>query len=124
MSQLGAVSPTGLIGQSSQFNQGLGAKLFQPESQYNANLITANRQEQMQAQIANQQAQAGMISAGIGAVGMLGGGFLGNPALFNPKTTAGIGGSLASGLNTAQSTYGGLLGSRSGSPYSNYSPNR
>ena len=69
MSQLGAVSPTGLIGQSSQFNQGLGAKLFQPESQYNANLITANRQEQMQAQIANQQAQAGMISAGIGALG-------------------------------------------------------
>lgn len=89
MSQLGAVSPTGLIGQSSQYNAGLGAKLFQPESQYNANLITANRQEEMQAQIANQQAQAGMISAGIGAIGMMGGGLLGNAGLFAGKTAAG-----------------------------------
>lgn len=89
MSQLGAVSPTGLIGQSGQFNQGLGAKLFQPESQYNANLITANRQEEMQAQIANQQATAGMISAGIGAIGTMGGSFLGNAGLFGGKTAAG-----------------------------------
>ena len=89
MTQLGAVSPTGLIGQSGQFNQNLGAKLFQPESQYNANLISANRQEQMQAEIANQQAKAGMISAGIGAIGTMGAGFLGNAGLFAGKTAAG-----------------------------------
>jgi hypothetical protein len=123
MNQLGAVSPTGLLGQSSQYNAGLGAKLFQPESQYNAQLISANRQEEMQAQIANQQAQAGMISAGIGAIGTIGGGFLSNPGLFGATTKAATtGGSLASGLSTAQSTYGGLLGSRAGTPYSGYSP--
>lgn len=82
MTQLGAISPTGLMGQASGYNAGLGAKLFQPESQYNANLISANRQEEMQAKMANQQAKAGMISAGIGALGMAAGGFLGNAGLF------------------------------------------
>jgi len=91
MSQLSAVSPTGLIGQSSQFNQGLGAKLFQPESQYNAQLITANREEAMQAQIANQQAKAGMISAGLGAIGTMGGSLLGNAGLFGGTKAANSG---------------------------------
>lgn len=123
MNQLGAISPTGMIGQAQGYNSGLGAKLFQPESQYNAALITANRQEQMQAQIANQQAKAGMISGVLGAVGSMGAGFLGNPGLFSATTeVATTGGSLASGLSTAQSTYGGLLGSRAGTPYSGYSP--
>ena len=112
MSQLNAVSPTGLIGQSGQYNSSLGAKLFQPESQYNAQLITANREEEMQVQLANQQAKAGMISAGIGAIGSMGSGLLGNPGLFGGTTPSG-GGSLTKGLNTAQSTYGGLTGSRS-----------
>lgn len=116
MSQLGAVSPTGLIGQSGQFNQGLGAKLFQPESQYNAQLITANREEAMQAQIANQQAKAGMISAGIGAIGMAAGGFLGNSGLFAGKA-AGSGSSLARGLTQARNTYGGLGGNSSPMSY-------
>jgi hypothetical protein len=89
MNQLGAVSATGLVGQAGGYNAGLGAKLFQPESQYNAALITANRQEQMQAQIANQQATAGMISAGIGAIGTMGGSLLGNTSLFGGKTAAG-----------------------------------
>lgn len=123
MNQLGAVSSTGLIGQAGTYNAGLGAKLFQPESQYNAQLITANRQEQMQAEIANQQAKAGMIGGLISAVGTMGGGLLGNPGLFGATTSAATtGGSLAKGLSTAQSTYGGLLGSRSGTPYSGYSP--
>ena len=119
MTQLGAVSPTGLIGQSGQFNQGLGAKLFQPESQYNANLISANRQEEMQAKIANQQAQAGMISAGIGAIGMMGGGLLGNAGLFSGTTaaTTGSGASLSRGLTQARNTYGGLGGNSSPMSY-------
>jgi hypothetical protein len=122
MNQLGAVSASGMIGQAGTYNAGLGAKLFQPESQYNAGLITANRQEQMQAAIANQQAQTGMISGVLSAAGMAAGGFLSNPGLFAGAKTAATGGSLASGLSTAQSTYGGLLGSRSGTPYSGYSP--
>ena len=123
MNQLGAVSSTGLIGQAGTYNAGLGAKLFQPESQYNAQLITANRQEEMQAKIANQQATSGIIGGVLSAVGTMGGGLLSNPGLFNPtKNAVTTGGSLASGLSTAQSTYGGLLGSRSGTPYSGYSP--
>jgi hypothetical protein len=122
MQQMSAVSASGMLGQAGTYNSGLGAKLFQPESQYNAGLISANRQEEMQAQIANQQAKAGMISAGIGALGMMGGGLLGNAGLFAGKVATTAGGSLASGLSTAQSTYGGLLGSRSGTPYSGYSP--
>lgn len=79
MAQLGAVSPTGLLGMSGQFNQNLGAKLFQPESQYNAQLISANRQEAMQAQIANQQAKAGMIGGVLKMAGAIGGAALGGP---------------------------------------------
>lgn len=114
MSQLSQVSPSGLIGQAGSYNAGLGAKLFQPESQYNSQLISANQQNELQAQMANAQAKAGMISAGISAVGMAAGGFLGNPGLFAGTTT---GGSLASGMSAAKNTYGGLLG---GSPYKSY----
>ena len=123
MSQLGAVSATGLVGQAGGYNAGLGAKLFQPESQYNAALITANRQEQMQAQIANQQAQAGMISAGIGALGAVATGGLSMLGTAGTAASAAKGASTLGGaLTSAQSTYGGLLGSRSGTPYSGYSP--
>lgn len=88
MNQMNQFSTPALLGQSQQLYGGLGAKLFQPESQYNAQLISANQQNQMQAQMANAQAQAGMISAGIGAIGMMGGGFLGNTGLFGAKTAA------------------------------------
>jgi len=123
MTQMNQFSVPTLYGQAQQYNGNLGSKLFQPESQYNAELISANQQNQMQAAMANQQAQAGMISAGIGAIGMMGGGFLGNAGLFGgtTATTAG-GGALAKGMTSAQSTYGGLLGSRSGTPYSGMSP--
>ena len=39
MNQLNQVGPSGLIGQAGNYNAGLGAKLFQPESQYNSQLI-------------------------------------------------------------------------------------
>lgn len=116
MNQLSQVGPSGLIGQAGNYNAGLGAKLFQPESQYNSQLITANRQEQMQAQIANAQATSGIISGALSAAGMAAGGFLGNPGLF-AGTTATTSGSLASGMSTARNTYGGLLGD---SPYKSY----
>ena len=62
-----AYSPASMYGLTAQMNQGLGAQLFQPESQYNAGLITANRKEQMDAAIANAQAsnakQLGIINA-------------------------------------------------------------
>lgn len=99
-------TPT-LLGQSQQLYGGLGAKLFQPESQYNAQIISANQQNQMQAQMANAQAQAGMISAGIGALGMMGGGFLGNAGLFGAKTGLDLG-SVGLGSSAATNFGGGL----------------
>jgi hypothetical protein len=106
MQQMSAVSASGMLGQAGTYNSGLGAKLFQPESQYNAGLISANRQEQMQAQIANQQAKAGMISAGIGALGMAAGGFLGNAGLF--KGAAG-----AAGAAGGATSFGSFMGGSS-----------
>lgn len=80
-------SPTSLYGTTATLQQGLGPQLFQPESQYNAQLITANRKEQMDAQIANAQSRNAFTSGLMGMAGSLGGGFLGNAGLFTPKTT-------------------------------------
>ena len=102
MTQMNQFSAPTVLGQSQQLYGGLGNKLFQPESEYNSSLISANQQNQMQAQMANAQAEAGMISAGIGAIGMAAGGFLGNAGLFG-GTTAGAGGAIAQ-----KASYGGL----------------
>jgi hypothetical protein len=88
MNQMNQFSTPTMLGQSQQMYGGLGAKLFQPESQYNAQIISANQQNQMQAEMANAQAKAGMISAGIGAIGSMGAGFLGNAGLFGATTGA------------------------------------
>ena len=87
--QAGYLSPYSTYNTAYNATQGLGAKIFQPESQYNAQLITANRKEAMDAQIANAQSQSALTSGLMGAVGAIGGGFLGNPALFGgvPKPT-------------------------------------
>lgn len=113
MAQMNQFSTPTLLGQSQQLYGGLGAKLFQPESQYNAQIISANQQNKLQAEMANAQAQAGMISAGIGAIGMMGGGLLGNAGLFGP-TQAATGGLQNIATQTAQ--YGGL-GRYPKSPY-------
>jgi hypothetical protein len=76
MQQMAAMSPAGLVQGGSSLYSGMGAQIFQPESQYNAQLITANRQEQMQAQLANQQAKAGMI----GGLMKMGGAIIGGMA--------------------------------------------
>lgn len=82
MSQLNNVSTAGLLNASGAYNQGLGSKLFTPESQYNASLITANQQNEMQARMATAQARAGLTSGLLSAAGMAAGGFLGNAGLF------------------------------------------
>lgn len=79
MSQMNQFSAPALLGQSQQMYGDLGSKMFQPESQYNASLISANRQEEMQAQIANAQASAGLMGGVLGAVGSIGGAMLGGP---------------------------------------------
>lgn len=79
--QASYLSPVNTYKTAYDATQGLGAKIFQPESQYNAQLITANRKEAMDAQIANAQSRNALTSGLIGAVGTIGGAFLGNPAL-------------------------------------------
>lgn len=100
MNQMNQFSTPTVLGQSEKMYGSLGNKLFQPESEYNSSLISANQQNEMQAQMANAQAQAGMISAGIGAIGTMGGGLLGNTGLFKGVTTTGT---------TAATTAGGAM---------------
>lgn len=139
-----AYSPAAMYGSVAQMNQGLGAQLFQPESQYNASLITANRKEAMDVAIANQQASNGLMSGVLGAVGTIGGAFLGNPALGSMLGGAAGGGgggggnlgslfsassggsSLGGGLNLGNYTLGGGgagIQSMSGGGYSMSSGN-
>lgn len=72
-------SPAAMYATAANMQQGLGAQIFQPESQYNAALITANRKEAMDAQIANAQSRSGLTSGILGAVGTIGGAMLGGP---------------------------------------------
>jgi len=69
MNQMGAVSAPAMIGQAQQMYGGLGAKLFSPENQYNAELISANQQNEMSAKMATAQAKAGLWSGAMGMVG-------------------------------------------------------
>ena len=82
LANMNAVSPTGMIAQAQSMQQGLGAKLFQPESQYNAGVYGANQSNQSQTQIANAQIAAGQSSGMMSMVGQLGGAYLGNAGLF------------------------------------------
>lgn len=100
-----AYSPAAMYGSVAQMNQGLGAQLFQPESQYNASLITANRKEAMDAQIANAQSSNGLMSGVLGAVGTIGGAMLGGPM------GAALGSKLLGGAASSGGGGGGNLGS-------------
>jgi|GEM_PF-1128070 len=55
--------------------------IFNPESQYNAQINSANVNSQAQYQVAQAQAQAGLTSGIIQGVGTIAGSFLGNPEL-------------------------------------------
>jgi hypothetical protein len=95
-------APQTMYGGAAQMSQGLGAQLFNPESQYNAGLITANRKEAMDVQIANQQAQNSFTSGLMGMAGAVGGAFLGNPGLFAGSTAgAGAGAAMGAGATGA-----------------------
>lgn len=87
MNQIGALSPIGMVGQAGQFNAGLGAKLFQPESQYNAGIYGANQSNDMQASLARSQAQAGFGAGLMNLGGTLGKAYLSNPNLFGSTTS-------------------------------------
>ena len=62
----------GFLGQAQGFNPG---QLFNPESAYAQNLFAGNQQTQMAANAAGASATSGLIGAGLGALGSIGGGF-------------------------------------------------
>lgn len=88
LAQMSAVSPTGMIAQAQGMQQGLGAKLFQPESQYNAGIYGANQGNQVQTQLANAQISAGYNSGLMSMVGGLGSAYLSNQARVGGTTTS------------------------------------
>lgn len=108
MQQMAAFSPAGLVQGGSGLYSGMGAQIFQPESQYNAQLITANRKEAMDAQIANAQSKSALTGGILKAVGTIGGAMLGGPM------GAAMGASLFGG--------GGTQTSGSGGPGSTWNP--
>lgn len=99
LTQANAYSPANLYGNAYNMSQGLGAQIFNPESQYNANLITANRKEEMDARIATAQNKSAFTSGLMGMVGAVGGAAMGNPALFG--ATAGAGAAMSAGATGA-----------------------
>ena len=62
----------GFLGQAQGFNPG---QLFNPESAYAQNLFAGNQQTQMAANAAGASATSGLIGAGLGALGSIGGGY-------------------------------------------------
>ena len=112
-------SPASMYANTANMNQGLGAQLFQPESQYNAGLITANRKEAMDVQIANQQSSNAMRSGLMSMVGSVAGAAMGNPALFG--ATAGLGGGGGGNLGGMFSASSGGSAIGGGLNFGNYS---
>jgi len=83
LTQANAYSPANMYGSAYNMSQGLGAQIFQPESQYNSALIGANRQEAMSVKMANQQASNSFTNGLIGMGGaVLGGMAAGNSGFF------------------------------------------
>lgn len=97
LNQANAYSPANLYGTAYNMSQGLGAQIFNPESQYNANLVTANRKEAMDVKIANQQASNAMTNGLIGAVGGIAGAAMGNTALFGAAKVDSFGRAITNG---------------------------
>jgi hypothetical protein len=92
VTQSNAYSPAAMYGNAYNMSQGLGAQIFQPESQYNAQLLTANRKEAMDAQIANAQSRSALTSGLLGAAGSIVGGM----------ATGGVGFFAGAAANAAQ----------------------
>jgi len=115
MNQMNTVSPTALLATAGGMAGGLGAKLFQPESQYNAGIYGANQSNETQTRLANAQAQQGWASGMTSMLGNMAGSYLSNPnAIGVTNQQTGSGGLTAVRNQTAQ--YGGL-GQYGQSPY-------
>lgn len=120
LNQANAYSPANMYGTAYNMSQGLGAQIFNPESQYNAALVTANRKEAMDVQIANAQAANARTNGLISAAGSIAGAAMGNPALF-AGSVAKTGTSVASGLSSGVSSGISYTPTTYNSSFGNYS---
>jgi hypothetical protein len=68
LGQSAAYSPAMLYNSAYGMSQGLGSKIFQPESQYNANIVTANQSNELQARMATASNKAALTGSIIGGV--------------------------------------------------------
>lgn len=82
----GAAAAAGAVGQGQGYNPG---QLFNPESQYAADLYQSNQQAQAAAGASSAGFAGGIIGGGLSALGSLGGGLLGNAGLFAAKAASG-----------------------------------
>jgi hypothetical protein len=85
-SGLGALSPMGLAGQATQYNQGLGPTYLQPESQYAANLYANNYNGQLQANVATAQNKSALTSGILSGVGSIASASFGAGGAFGKST--------------------------------------
>lgn len=79
LGQINTLNPASMYDMGLKMYGASGPQMFQPESQYNAALITANRKEAMDAQIANAQSRSALTGGLMSAVGTIGGAMLGGP---------------------------------------------
>lgn len=68
-SGLGALSPMGLAGQATQYNQNLGPQYLQPESQVAQNIYSSNYNAELQARVATAQNKSALTSGILSGVG-------------------------------------------------------
>lgn len=85
-SGMAALSPMGLAGMATQYNSNLGPTYLQPESQYNANLVAANQNMELQARTATAQNNAALWGGAMSALGSIGGASFGAGGAFGKST--------------------------------------
>lgn len=85
-SGLGALSPMGLAGMATQYNQGLGPTYLQPESQYAANIYSNNYNGELQARTATAANKSALTSGLISAAGSIAGASFGAGGMFGKST--------------------------------------
>jgi hypothetical protein len=100
------LSPYSMIAQSQQMNEGLGAKLFNPESQYNADIYGANQSNLAQSRMAQANIIAGQSAGMTNMMGQLGSAYLSNPNNMSSSPSSSSVGSFGSGSMTASSYLG------------------
>jgi hypothetical protein len=106
LANMNTVSPYGIMTQSQQMQQGLGARIFNPESQYNADIYGANQSNTAQSRMALANIYAGQSAGQTSMMGQLGSAYLSNPNNMSSSPSSSSAGSFGAGSMTASSYLG------------------